>query len=82
MARTTHLVKILPRRRQRQTISVFCMIKTEIRKPIVQDLNALNLLLGKSNVMKLVGLVEMMWLRQNPREVWSLKAPESKSGKN
>ena len=23
-----------------------------------------------------VGLVEMMWLHQSPREVWSLRAPE------
>ena len=41
-------------------------------------LNTLNLLLGKSNMLKLVGLVEMMWLHQSPREMWSLRAPEPK----
>ena len=33
---------------------------------------------GKSNMLKLVGLVEMMWLHQSHGEVWSLRAPEPK----
>ena len=59
------------------------MIRTERRKPIVQDGETLGLertqsATGKSNMWKLVGLVEMMWLHQIPREVWSLRVPEPK----
>ena len=63
------------------------MIRTEIRKPKVQDGETLGLELTQSAtgeeqyVETIVWLVEMMWLHQSPKEVWSLRAPEPKMEK-